>query len=439
VRYYNLAIAKTYLTQQTELGSTETGARALGEVFYDQMGGIVQADCEALANLINNALIVPLVRYNFGEQEFYPTFAPSQRVRAGSGVASVLSQLITSKAIHPRPEDEAYLRDVFELPTSSSRRSRTSRTARDAQAAAIAAAGPNGDGNGPPAAAEGSPAVRIAAHVDVAPRRARRRELAMARRIRPCLARRRIARPSTRRGSTASSARRAHARSRHADVAHDQRGARCAAPDRCRAHAPGRVARRPWRSCALRRRARHRRARQAPQAAARVLFTAAHARARRTAASPSSTRSSGSSAQRDRPAARPAACIPTRDRLVAGARARRQYDDETSPADLHLAAEVDRAVEEEIDRREQSARSAALTALAQAAGAIASVLAPVASTAAKAGLIGLSTGRTQSNVEGVVNVGFGIGRSETAQSIADPVVRRRRRWRQPLRPARRER
>jgi hypothetical protein len=36
VRYYNLAIAKTYLTQQTELGSTETGARALGEVFYDQ-------------------------------------------------------------------------------------------------------------------------------------------------------------------------------------------------------------------------------------------------------------------------------------------------------------------------------------------------------------------------------------------------------------------
>jgi phage gp29-like protein len=57
------------LTQGTELGSTETGARALGEVFQEQLGGIVQADCEALAAIINNGLIVPLVRYNFGEQD----------------------------------------------------------------------------------------------------------------------------------------------------------------------------------------------------------------------------------------------------------------------------------------------------------------------------------------------------------------------------------
>jgi hypothetical protein len=39
VKYYNLQIAKTFLTQQTELGSTETGARALGETFLEQMGG----------------------------------------------------------------------------------------------------------------------------------------------------------------------------------------------------------------------------------------------------------------------------------------------------------------------------------------------------------------------------------------------------------------
>jgi hypothetical protein len=39
VKAYNLAVAKTFLTQQTELGSTETGARALGETFYEQLGG----------------------------------------------------------------------------------------------------------------------------------------------------------------------------------------------------------------------------------------------------------------------------------------------------------------------------------------------------------------------------------------------------------------
>lgn len=81
VKYYNLAVAKTFLTQQTELGSTGTGARALGEVFYDQIGGIVQADCEAIANLLNNTLVVPLARWNCGEREFYTTFAPSQRAR----------------------------------------------------------------------------------------------------------------------------------------------------------------------------------------------------------------------------------------------------------------------------------------------------------------------------------------------------------------------
>jgi hypothetical protein len=180
IKYYNLATAKTFLTQQTELGSTETGARALGEVFYDQMGGIVQADCEDIANLLNNELIVPLVRYNFGEQEFYPTFAPSQRVRAGSGVATVIAQLIGAKAIHPRPEDEAYLRDIFEMPPVDVKTLKSEQDARDAQAKTIAdaatkndAAGgaPNADGG--QASAPATPPVRIAAsahHHDRAPR-----------------------------------------------------------------------------------------------------------------------------------------------------------------------------------------------------------------------------------------------------------------------------
>jgi hypothetical protein len=51
----------------------------------------VQADCEELANLINNRLIVPLVKWNFGAQETYPTFAPSQRVRAGTASRTMLS------------------------------------------------------------------------------------------------------------------------------------------------------------------------------------------------------------------------------------------------------------------------------------------------------------------------------------------------------------
>jgi hypothetical protein len=92
-------------------------------------------------------------------------------------------------------------------------------------------------------------------------------------------------------------------------------------------------------------------------------------------------------------------------------------DTPTSLEEQRLAAEVDGAAADEIDRREQSARNAALTVLAQAAGAAPAILASVGSTAVKAALIGLSTWRTAQNVEGVVNVAFGVGRAEEAAAI----------------------
>jgi hypothetical protein len=109
-------------------------------------------------------------------------------------------------------------------------------------------------------------------------------------------------------------------------------------------------------------------------------------------------------------------------RIRARVRALVAGEPDESPRDLHLAAEVDRAVEEEIDRRESSARTSILTALAQAAGAAGAVLSGIVATAAKGALIGLSTGRTQSNVQGVVNVGFGVGRSDAAEAITQPAT-----------------
>src|SRR3954451_21356242 len=83
---------------------------------------------------------------------------------------------------------------------------------------------------------------------------------------------------------------------------------------------------------------------------------------------------------------------------------------------IHLAAEVKRAAEEEIDRREQSTRGAIAIALSQAAGN-ADLLASVLSTALRSALDNLSTGRTEDNVQRVVNTSFGIGRREAADAI----------------------
>lgn len=421
VRYYNLAIAKTYLTQQTELGSTETGARALGEVFYDQMAGIVQADCEALANLINNSVIVPLVRYNFGERESYPTFGPSQRVRAGTGVATVLQQLITVKAIHVRPEDEAFLRDVFELPSVDIKTLQQEQDDRDAQAKAIADAMPkpgdaNPPGNGgpvPPAKpGEGKPPLRIAASralgqsgqlADGAPDPAvrwtstyRTDEYSAWEHgiLRPDVLSTDLDVASTRTAGEvqdvlrlidAELTRQVESLAGKGSAALSAGVRNIAVPDRLRTQ--------------LR----------------KVLYTAAQ-RARAyggQAVINEIERQLGPSAigPQRAPSMWTRAIAAVRE-LVAG--------EDKSPADLHLEAQVDMAVEDEIDRREQSARSAALVAISQAATAAPAALAAIASTAAKAGLIGLSTGRTQSNVEQVVNVGFGIGRTEQAEEIAAP-------------------
>jgi hypothetical protein len=426
IKYYNLAVAKTFLTQMTELGSTETGARALGEVFYSQMGGIVQADCEDIANLLNNELIVPLVRYNFGEQEFYPTFAPSQRVRAGTGVATVIAQLIGAKVIHPRPEDEAYLRDIFEMPPVDVKTLKSEQDARDATAQKIAdaatastntdAAGgaPNADGG--QASAPATPPVRIAAHHDHAPRFSLASTIADGAPepatnyetsyrtpefsawehgiLRPDVLSQDLDLQSSRVTSEAQDVLRAIDEDLTRQVESlAAKGAAAlsagikgiAVPDRLR---------KQLRSVLLGA------AQRARDYGAKAVMNEIERQIGPSAIGPQRTPMMGFFG-----------AIVSKLRTLA-------VGDAKTPADFHLEAEVDRAVEDEIDRREGSARGAGLTALAQAAGAAADVLSTVASTAAKASLVGLSPGRTQDNVSGVVNTGFGIGRSETAQEIA---------------------
>lgn len=117
IRWAALAIAKTYLTQQTELGSTETGARAVGETFERSMRDATQDDVDALAAIINERLIVPLVIWNFGPQETYPAFAPSQRVKGSPALATVIQTLLAAGAVTWNAEtDEPWLREKLEMP-----------------------------------------------------------------------------------------------------------------------------------------------------------------------------------------------------------------------------------------------------------------------------------------------------------------------------------
>jgi hypothetical protein len=389
VKRYDLAIAKTMLTQLTELGSTDTGTRALGETFADQLSGIVQGDVEDIANLVNNGLIVPLVRWNFGDQDFYPTFAPSQRVRAGSSIATIFGQLKTAGVLHPRPEDEEWARDAYELPSvdlDTLKQEQDKRAAMVPQpgatandpnnpaAASDAAGGTPSDGG--PASAQAKPPVRIAAsahaHHDHPPRFSLASQIAD--------------------GAPAPAAQ-YETSYRTPEFSAWEHG--IVRPD---------VLSRDLDLQASR-------VTSETQDVLRIIDEELTRQVESLASKGAAALSAGIKG----------IAVPDRLRkqlrsvLLGAAQRARDYG---AKAVIKLEATVDQAVEDEIDRREQSARSAASNALHQAAGAAASILASVASTGAKDALIGLSPGRTQDNVEGVVNTGFGIGRSETAQEMA---------------------
>jgi hypothetical protein len=452
VRYYNLQIAKTFLTQQTELGSTETGARALGETFLQQMGGLVQADCEDLASIINEGLVKRLVDLNFGPQKTYPLFTPSQRVTYGGGVGTVLQQLIASGAIHPRPEDEAFLREALNMPPVEVKVLQAEDDARKAatQAAADAAAKQPAPGGAKPG--EQTPPAPAPKPVPSSKAASAIRELA-AQTLRDGAPPPAIPGVSSYRTREYSQWEQGilrpdvlgrdldlHANRLTAEVQDVLREIDASLAEQAAAHAndsPETL------TAAVRMIAVP--AKLVDQL--RSVITAAAQRARdygadavkaeieRQLAPDGVATRDGSGNGFYWPTASDEGVSPSYYSRIGRAAVRilrmlaaldeptdAEAISEARGRDLRLAAQVDAAVEAEVARREQSVRSAILSALTQAVTAGAAALAAVVTTAAKAALLGLSTGRTSQNVEGVVNVGFGIGRSDAAATIMEPAT-----------------
>jgi hypothetical protein len=77
IRYLDQQMSVTFLTQWLNLGTTETGARALAESFVDMFNQSIQDFGDAHADQATTQIVVPLVDLNFGEDE--P--APQDRVR----------------------------------------------------------------------------------------------------------------------------------------------------------------------------------------------------------------------------------------------------------------------------------------------------------------------------------------------------------------------
>jgi len=420
VKWYNIAIAKTFLTQGTELGSTETGARALGETFQGQTEAVVQSDCEDIANIVNEQLIIPLVVYNYGEQKDYPIFQPSPKIQGSQAFATAITTLI-GKAVKWGERDEIWIRDKFELPEIDLE----ARAADEARQASLETARQNllpppapqlalPPGTPPtadlPAKAQlgafslsmqaGAPDPAIAGESTHRNREYSEWEMRI---LRPDILSRDLDVQSARLTGEVH------------DVLKQIDEELAADAGRLAAKGPEAIAA-GVRDVAVSGRLRNK---------LRKVMLSAATRARDYGINSVHTEIARQKA--------PEAIGPNRAPAVGSfslAQFVRQFVADIASAvvagdptleermrDLQLSAEVDRAVEDEIARREQSVRSNLIMAMTMAGNLSIAKLIGVVKVAVSQALESLSTGRTESNVQGVVNVGFGVGRSEAASEI----------------------
>lgn len=415
MKWYAIACAKSFMTQGMELGSTDTGARSLGETFTDQSEGIAQADCEKIAQLLNEKLVVPLVQWNFGPQTSYPAFNPSQRVRRQGAVATVIKTLVDAGALKLDAKDEAWLRDQLGMHDIDVKARQLELDAKQEQTAALAQkaleAPAPGSGAGPdrgaagatqPSTEGGSKPLAIAAtrtlSADALPDPAAagdtHRTATFAqweqRVVKPTVLARELDVAAARLTGEVQSVLHSIDEELAGQVdllaaqGHDALAelASLRVPDALRAE--------------LR----------------QVMLTAVlRAYARGTTAVEQEL-----ARQRTPDVAAPARFARAIRRALAGLR--HFFRDPVADLAADLRAQIERAVQDECDRREASARSAATLALQAAPTVTPDELRTIAKARAQGALEELSPARTEDTVAQVVNAGFGAGRRDAIDTAA---------------------
>lgn len=121
IQHHDVMIARSFLAQFINLGSTETGAYALNQSQMEQFLASLQAYCAYISDVINPE-IKRLVDYNFTNVESYPTLECSKIIVQNiSDLAEIFSKLMSGNnpAIQPTPELSAWLLEQVGAPVAS--------------------------------------------------------------------------------------------------------------------------------------------------------------------------------------------------------------------------------------------------------------------------------------------------------------------------------
>lgn len=115
-RYLDEQISISFLTQWLNLGTTQSGARALAETFVDMFTQSIQDFGDAQADQATAQIVVPLVNTNWGEDEPAPRIVCGNVGANHTLTATAIAALYTCGALSGDPELENAIRQMFKLP-----------------------------------------------------------------------------------------------------------------------------------------------------------------------------------------------------------------------------------------------------------------------------------------------------------------------------------
>ncbi|PZG10301.1 hypothetical protein C1I95_28175 [Micromonospora craterilacus] len=116
VRFLNQEMAASVLMPHLDLGTGESGSRALGTAFIDSWTLALEAEAEAIADTITRQCVARLVDWNWGDKELCPSVVVSGVGSRREVTAESLQQLISSGALDADPALKAWLRREWRLP-----------------------------------------------------------------------------------------------------------------------------------------------------------------------------------------------------------------------------------------------------------------------------------------------------------------------------------
>lgn len=116
VRYLDQAMARQALASFLDLGTTDTGSRALAGEFIDLFLLAIQAEADSIADTCSRQVSARLVEWNEGLDEPVPAVQVGDVGVSHETTAEALQMLLSSGALTNDPGLEAYIRRQFNLP-----------------------------------------------------------------------------------------------------------------------------------------------------------------------------------------------------------------------------------------------------------------------------------------------------------------------------------